>query len=247
MGRAFEFRKARKFKRWGNMSRTFTKIGKEIAIAVKSGGGDPHSNAHLRVLIQNAKAANMPKENVERAIKRAISKDTENYKEMVYEGYGPFGVAMVIETATDNTTRTVANVRSYFNKASGSLGTSGCLDFIFDRKSVFRITPTQGLDIEELELELIDFGAEELFADQDEIVVYGSFDSYGKLQAYFDEHGIEIVSGEFERLPTDTKVVTDEQRESIEKLIEKFEEDEDVTNVFHNMAPLEDEEQDEQA
>ena len=236
MGRAFEFRKARKMKRWGSMARTFTKIGKEISIAVKAGGPDPASNSHLRVLMQNAKAANMPKENVERAIAKASSKDSgDNYKEVVYDGYGPFGVAIVVETATDNPTRTVANVRSYFNKAGGSLGTTGSLDFLFERKSVFRIAPPEGLDLEELELEMIDYGVDEVFAEENEVVIYGSFESYGKIQKYLDDHGIEIVSGEFERLPLDTKELDDEQREKIEKLIEKFDDDDDVTNVFHNM------------
>ena len=159
MGRAFEYRKARKMKRWGSMSRTFTKIGKEITICVKAAGPDPSSNSRLRVLLQNAKAANMPKDTVERAIKKATSKDASDYKEIVYEGYGPFGIAVVVETATDNNTRTVANVRSYFNKAGGSLGTSGSLDFLFDHKSVFKITEKEGVDLEELELEMIDLGA----------------------------------------------------------------------------------------
>ena len=235
MGRAFEYRKARKLKRWGNMARTFTKIGKEIAIAVKQGGPEPANNTRLRVLIQNAKAANMPKENVERAIKRAVSKDMDNYKEMVYEGYGPYGIAIVVETATDNTTRTVANVRSYFNKAGGSLGTSGCLDFLFEHKCVFRIAASDSMDMDELELDLIDAGVDELFAEEDQIVIYGPFEAYGAIQKYLEEKGIEIVSGEFERIPLDLKEVTEEQRASIDKLIERFEEDEDVTNVFHNM------------
>lgn len=236
MGRAFEFRKARKMKRWGNMARTFTKIGKEIAIAVKASGPDPSGNPHLRVLIQNAKAANMPKENVERAIKRASSKEMEDYKEVNFDGYGPFGIAMVIETATNNNTRTVANVRSYFNKMGGSLGTTGSLDFLFERKSVFKIKPIEGVDLEELELEMIDYGVDEIFAEDEEVVIYGSFEAYSPIQKYLEDHNIEIISGEFERLPMDTKEVTDEQREVIEKLIEKFEDDEDVTNVFHNMA-----------
>ncbi len=225
-------------KRWGSMARTFTKIGKEIAIAVKSGGGDPVSNTRLRVLIQNAKAANMPKENVERAIKRATSKDTADYKEMVYEGYGPYGVAIVVETATDNTTRTVANVRSYFNKAGGSLGTSGSLDFMFDRKCVFKSTANDDLDLEELELELIDFGADEIFRDEEsgEIVIYGTFESYGAISKYLEDNNMDIVSGEFERIPTDHKELTDAQKEEIEKLVEKFEDDDDVTNVFTNMG-----------
>lgn len=235
MGRAFEFRKARKMKRWGNMARVFTKIGREIAIAVKAGGPDPHNNTRLRVLMQNAKAENMPKENVERAIKRASSKEMDDYKEMVYEGYGPFGVAIVVETATDNTTRTVANVRSYFNKMGGSLGTSGSLDFLFERKSIFKIAAVEGLDLEEFEFELIDYGADEVFQEEDEIIIYGSFESYGKIQKFLEDKQLEIISGDFERLPLDTKEVTEEQRETIEKLIEKFEDDDDVTNVFHNM------------
>ena len=240
MGRAFEFRKARKFKRWGNMARTFTKLGKEIEIAVKAGGPDPGGNVRLRVLIQNAKAANMPKENVERAIKRAISKDTADYKEMVYEGYGPYGIAMIVETATDNTTRTVANVRNCFNKCGGSLGTTGSVDFLFEHKCVFKVVKKEGIDLDELELELIDFGVDEVFADDNEIVIYGAFESYGKIQKYIEDNGLELISGEFERIPMDTKEVTDEQRASIEKLIERLEEDDDVTNVFHNMKEAED-------
>lgn len=239
MGRAFEYRKAAKMKRWGNMARTFTKIGKQIAMSVKSGGPDPENNPHLRTIIANAKAANMPKENIERAIKRAISKDTDNYKEMVYEGYGPFGIAIVVETATDNTTRTVANVRSYFNKAGGSLGTSGSLDFIFDRKSVFKVKAKDGVDLEELELELIDYGVDEVFQEEEDIVIYSTFESFGKVQKYLEDEGFEILNGEFERIPVDTKEVTEEQRAAIDKLVEKFEEDDDVTNVFTNMKPEE--------
>ncbi|MBO5710203.1 MAG: YebC/PmpR family DNA-binding transcriptional regulator [Rikenellaceae bacterium] len=241
MGRAFEYRKARKMKRWGNMARVFTRLGKEIVIAVKAGGPDPASNSRLRVLIQNAKAENMPKENIERAIKRATSKDTEDYKEIVYEGYGPFGIAMVIETATDNNTRTVANVRSVFNKFGGALGTSGSLSFLFDHKCVFKVTAASVADAEELELELIDCGADEVFAEEDSIIIYGTFESYHKIQSYLDEHSIEIVSGEFVRIPVDTKEVTDEQRETLNKMIERFEEDDDVTNVYTNMKEEEEE------
>jgi YebC/PmpR family DNA-binding regulatory protein len=222
------------------MARTFTKLGKQISMAVKAGGPEPENNPALRTLIANARAANMPKENVERAIKKAISKDEGDYKEIVYEGYGPYGIAIVVETATDNNTRTVANVRSYFNKAGGSLGTSGSLDFLFDRKSVFKIARPESLDLDELELELIDYGVDELFEDEGEqgaeIVLYGPFESFARIQNYLESKGYEIRSGEFERIPTDTKEVTDEQRAVIEKLIDKFEEDEDVTNVFHNMA-----------
>ena len=242
MGRAFEYRKARKLKRWGNMARTFTKLGKEISIAVKASGPDPDANPRLRVLMQNAKAANMPKENVERAIKKATSKDEGDYKEIVYEGYGPFGIAIVVETATDNPTRTVANVRSYFNKFGGSLGTSGSLSFLFDHKSVFKIKAKEGVSLEDLELELIDYGVDELEADGEEIVLYGEFESFSNIQKYLEENGFVIESAEFERIPNDTKEVTEEQRASIEKLLEKFEDDEDVQNVFHNMKEADDEE-----
>lgn len=242
MGRAFEYRKARKLKRWGNMARTFTKLGKEISIAVKASGPDPDANPRLRVLMQNAKAANMPKENVERAIKKATSKDEGDYKEIVYEGYGPFGIAIVVETATDNPTRTVANVRSYFNKFGGSLGTSGSLSFLFDHKSVFKIKAKEGVSLEDLELELIDYGVDELEADGEEIVLYGEFESFSNIQKYLEENGFEMESAEFERIPNDTKEVTEEQRASIEKLLEKFEDDEDVQNVFHNMKEADDEE-----
>lgn len=243
MGRAFEYRKARKMKRWGSMARTFTKLGKEIEIAVKAGGADPGANTRLRVLIQNSKAANMPKENVERAIKRAISKDTADYKEVIFEGYGPFGIAMLVETATDNNTRTVANVRSYFNKAGGSLGTAGSVDFMFDHKCVFKIPHLETIDIEELELELIDFGVDEIFEDENEINIYGAFDAYGKIHHYIEEHAYELISGEFVRLPMDTKELSDEQRATIEKLLERFEDDEDVVNVYHNMKESDTEEE----
>ncbi len=235
MGRAFEYRKARKLKRWGNMSRTFTRIGKEITIAAKAGGPDPNMNPRLRVLMQNAKAANMPKDTVERAIKKATDKDAGDYKEIVYEGYGPHGIAIVVETATDNNQRTVANVRSYFNKFGGSLGTQGSLSFLFDHKSVFHIKAAD-LDQEEFELELMDFDGElETDDEGEEWIVYGAFDQFANLQKYLEDKGVEIVSAEFERIPTDYKEVTAEQREAIEKLLEKFEDDEDVQNVFHNM------------
>ncbi|MDR1091069.1 MAG: YebC/PmpR family DNA-binding transcriptional regulator [Prevotella sp.] len=235
MGRAFEYRKATKMKRWGNMARVFTKLGKQITIAVKDGGPEPDTNPRLRVLMQQAKKENMPKENVERAIKKAISKDEADYKEVVYEGYGPFGIAIVIETATDNPTRTVANVRSYFNKFNGSLGTSGSLEFLFDHKCVFKIVPKEGISLEELELELIDYGVDELEHDEDDIVLYGEFKSYSEIQKYLEENGFEIHSAEFERIPNDLKELTKEQQEQIQKLLDKFEDDEDVQNVFHNM------------
>lgn len=235
MGRAFEFRKARKFKRWGNMARVFTKLGKEITMAVKAGGSDPENNPRLRVLTQQARKENMPKENVERAIKKATSKDFTDYKEMNYEGYGPFGIAVFVETATDNTTRTVANVRSYFNKHGGSLGTSGSLEFLFDHKCVFHIVKKEGTLLEDLELELIDYGVDELEEDDDEIILYGDFSQNSVIQKYLEENGFEINSAEFVRIPNDLKEVTPEQREALDKLIEKLEEDEDVQNVFHNM------------
>lgn len=223
-------------KRWGNMARVFTKLGKQITIAVREGGSEPDTNPRLRVLIQQAKKENMPKENVERAIKKATDKDVSDYKEMVYEGYGPFGIAIVVETATDNPTRTVANVRSYFNKHGGSLGTSGSLEFLFDHKCVFRIAEKEGVSIEDLELELIDYGVDELEVDEGEILLYGEFKSYSDIQSYLEENGFEIHSAEFERIPHDTKELDEEQRAQIEKLLDKFEEDEDVQNVFHNMA-----------
>ncbi len=234
MGRAFEYRKARKLKRWGNMSRTFTRIGKEITIAVKAGGPDPDMNPRLRVHTQNPKAANMPKDTVERAIKKATDKDAGDYKEIVYEGYGPHGIAIVVETATDNNQRTVANVRSYFNKHGGSLGTQGSLSFLFDHKSVFHVKPNEDTSMEDFELNLMDYEAE-LEAEDEEWLIYGAFDQFANLQKFLEESGLEIVSAEFERIPTDYKEVTPEQREAIEKLLEKFEDDEDVQNVFHNM------------
>lgn len=235
MGRAFEYRKARKFKRWGNMARVFTRLGKEITMAAKAGGPDPNVNSKLRLLIQNARSENMPKENVERAIKRAFEKDSSDYKEIVYEGYGPHGVAVLIETATDNNQRTVANIRSYFNKLGGSLGTSGMLDFIFDRKCSFKIKKPVGLDVEELELEMIDFGVEEVFAEDEEVMIYAEFQNFGPIQKYLEDKHYEILTFQFERIPNDIKTLTEEERAEVEKLIERIEEDEDVTNVFHNM------------
>lgn len=241
MGRAFEFRKARKFKRWGNMARVFTKLGKEITIAVKAGGPDPDNNPRLRVLMQTAKKENMPKDNVDRAIKRASSKDYTDYKEMNYEGYGPYGIAIFVETATDNTTRTVGNVRSYFNKAGGSLGTSGSLEFLFEHKCVFHILRKDGMSLDDLELELIDYGVDELDEDEGEVILYGDFAQNAAIQKYLEENGYEITASEFVRIPNDVKDVTPEQRETIDKLIERLEEDEDVQNVFHNMKESEEE------
>ena len=244
MGRAFEFRKARKMKRWSAMSKAFTRIGKDIVMAVKEGGPDPDSNSRLRAVIQNAKSVNMPKDNVERAIKKASDKSLGDYKEVLFEGYAQHGIAVLIETATDNNTRTVANVRSYFNKTDGSLGTSGSVVFMFDHTCNFRVK-AEGLDLEELELELIDHGVEEIFEDTDEeteeesekegIMVYAPFESFGAIQAYLEENKIEILSSGFERIPQVTKKITAEQAEDVEKLLEKLEEDDDVQNVYHTM------------
>jgi YebC/PmpR family DNA-binding regulatory protein len=236
MGRAYEFRKARKFKRWGKMAKTFTKIGKEISISVKAGGPDPSSNSRLRVLIQNSKAANMPKENVERAIKKAMSKDHGDYKEIVYEGYGPHGIAVLVETATDNNTRTVANVRSYFNKCNGSMGTAGSVEFMFEHKCRFTVTTKEGLDLEELELELIDFGVQEIFEEDDTTIIYGDMTAFGAIQKYIEENDFELKNAEFERIPTDTKELNEEQQEDMDKLLMKLEDDDDVTTVYTTMA-----------
>lgn len=234
MGRAFEFRKARKMKRWAAMSKAFTRIGKDIVMAVKEGGPDPDANSRLRAVIQNAKAVNMPKDNIERAIKRASDKSQGDYKEVLFEGYAPHGIAVLIETATDNNTRTVANIRSYFNKCNGSLGTSGSVEFMFDHTCNFRING-EGLDAEELELEMIDFGAEEVFVDDDGILIYAPFENFGGIQKELESRGIEILSSGFERIPQVTKELTPEEMEDVEKLLEKIEEDDDVQNVYHTM------------
>ena len=240
MGRAFEFRKERKFKRWAKMAKVFTRIGKEIAISVKESGPNPEANPRLRMAIPNAKAANMPKDNVERAIKKASSKDQEDYKEMVYEGYAPHGIAIVIETLTDNPTRTVGNIRSYFNKLGGSLGTSGSLEFLFDRKSTFKIADN-GADLEELELELIDYGVDEIFREEEEdgtttIMLYGGFTDFNRIREYLESAKFDIKESGFERLPHENKELTPEQKAEVEKLVDKIEEDEDVSLVFTNMA-----------
>ncbi len=249
MGRAFEFRKERKLKRWGHMAKTFTKLGKEITIAVKQGGAEVTGNPRLRALIAEAKAEQMPKDNIERAIKKATEAKTGDFKELVYEGFGPFGIAYLVEAATDNNTRTVANVRSYFTKCGGSLQTSGSVAFMFDHKCVFRIKedPAKPIDTDELELELIDFGAEEVFKqeveDQDEnvhveISIYGDYTAYGQIQKYIEEKGYELVSGGFEQIPNvDLKEVTPEQRATLDKLTGLLEDDEDVTNVYTTLAP----------
>ncbi|HYG51114.1 MAG TPA: YebC/PmpR family DNA-binding transcriptional regulator [Flavobacteriales bacterium] len=239
MGRAFEYRKARKFKRWGAMSKAFTRIGKEIAMAVKSGGPNPESNSRLRVAIQNAKAAQMPKANVENAIKKASSKDSANFDEVAYEGYGPFGVAILVETATDNTTRTVANMRHIFSKYGGSLGTQGSLDFVFERKGQFTIKKGN-LNAEELELELIDFGLDEIEVDDEsgEIIIYTKFTDFGEMQKALEERNIEIASAEKTRFPLSNKEITAEQAETINNIVEKFEEDDDVQAVYTNFEVI---------
>ncbi len=249
MGRAFEFRKERKLKRWGHMARVFTKLGKEITIAVKNGGPDVTGNPRLRALMAEARAEQMPKENIERAIKKATDKTLGDFKELVYEGYGPYGIAYLVEAATDNNTRTVANVRSYFTKCGGSLGTSGSVAFMFDHKCVFRIKedPAKPIDVDELELELIDYGAEEVFKqeveDEDENVtveinIYGDYTAYGAIQKFIEENGYDLISGGFERIPNvDLKDVTPEQRATLDKLTGLLEDDEDVTNVYTTMKP----------
>ena len=235
MGRAFEFRKARKIKRWSAMAKTFTRIGKDIVIAVKEGGSDPINNSRLRAVIQNAKAANMPKDNVERAIKKASNKSSENFKEVLFEGYAPYGIAILVETATNNNNRTVANMRSYFNKCNGSLGTSGSVEFMFDRSCNFRI-PAEGMDIEEIELEFIDHGVEEVFEDNDVIMLYAPFENFGVIQKELENRSIEILSSGFDRIPQVTKKLLADQKEEVIKLIEKIEEDDDVQNVYHTMG-----------
>ncbi|MCB0548350.1 MAG: YebC/PmpR family DNA-binding transcriptional regulator [Phaeodactylibacter sp.] len=234
MGRAFEYRKARKMKRWASMAKAFTRIGREISIAVKEGGPEPDYNPRLRLAIQNAKVANMPKANVENAIKKAVSKDAEDYQEIVYEGYAPHGVALVVETATNNPTRTVANVRHIFSKYGGNLGTSGSVDYMFSRVAIFKVA-AEGQDLEELELSLIDFGLDELRKEEENLVLQCAFEDFGNLQKGLEELGLEVVESELIRLPSHTKELSDEEVEDVIKLIEKMEDDEDVVNVFHNM------------
>lgn len=236
MGRAFEFRKGRKLKRWSAMAKTFTRIGKDIVMAIKEGGPNPETNSRLRAVMQNAKAANMPKDNVERAIKRATDKDTENYKEVIFEGYGPHGIAFLIETATDNNNRTVANIRSYFNKCNGTLGTQGSVEFMFDHTCNFRIPADDSRDLEEFELELIDFGIDEIFEDEDGVMIYAPFESFGAIQKELESRNIEILSSGFDRIPQVTKELSESEMADVEKLLEKIEEDEDVQNVFTTMA-----------
>jgi YebC/PmpR family DNA-binding regulatory protein len=223
-------------KRWSAMAKTFTRIGKDIVMAVKEGGPNPDTNSRLRAVMQNAKAANMPKENVERAIKKATDKDTENYKEVVFEGYAPHGIALVVETATDNNNRTVANVRASFNKCDGNFGTSGSVVFIFDHTCNFTVKKEDiSIDMEELELELIDFEVEEIFVDDEGVIIYAPFEQFGAIQSFFEENNVEILSSGFERIPTTTKKLSEAQQADVEKLLERLEEDDDVQNVYHNM------------
>lgn len=235
MGRIFEVRKAKMFARYDRMAKQFTRFGKEIAIAVKQSGPEPENNPALRRIIQNAKAINMPKDRIEAAIKRAVSKDTANYEEILYEGYGPHGVAVLVETATDNNTRTVANVRSHFNKGNGSLGNSGSVSFLFNRMGVFKLNP-EGLDPESLELELIDAGLEDLGEDEEgNLVIHCAFNDFGTMQKALEEKGIEPISSELEWIPTTTVELPDEQADEVLQLIARLEEDEDVQKVFYNL------------
>ena len=241
MGRAFEYRKASKLARWDKMAKTFSKIGKDIALAVKAGGPDPDSNPALRRCIQNAKGANMPKDNVERAIKKASGADAENYEEVTYEGYGQGGVAFFVECTTNNTTRTVANVRAIFNKFEGNLGKNGELAFIFDRKGIFTIEKTKiTIDWDEFEMEMIDGGAEEIDQDEEEVMITTAFEAFGALSHKLDEMGIEAKSAELQRIPNMTKEVNEEQFKANMKMLERFEEDDDVQNVYHNMEITDD-------
>ncbi len=235
MGRAFEYRKAAKFARWDKMAKQFTRAGREIVIAVKSGGPDPEYNPSLRRAIQNAKGVSMPKDRIDAAIKRATSKDEKDYSEVVYEGMGPNGVAIVIETATDNPTRTVANVRAIFNKKGGSLGTSGMHDFLFNRKGVFKFK-AEGIDMEELELELIDAGLDSLEKEDDFIIAYAAFQDFGAMQKALEEKGIEVTTAELQRIPTIYKELSEEQTDEVLDFIDRLEQDDDVQNVYHNLA-----------
>ena len=246
MGRAFEYRKATKMKRWGHMAKTFTRLGKQIAIAVKAGGPDPDTNPTLRSIIATCKRENMPKDNIERAIKNAMGKDQSEYKEVTYEGYGPHGIAVFVDTLTDNTTRTVADVRSVFNKFNGNLGTTGSLSFLFDHKCVFTFKKNDSIDMDDLILELIDFNVDDEFdenydeeKDETTISVYGDPKSYAQIQKFLEEKGFEDIGGEFTYIPNDLKDVDAEQRATIDKMVEKLEEFDDVQTVYTNMKPEE--------
>lgn len=235
MGRAFEFRRARKERRWGKMAVAFTKLSKEITIAVKKGGPVPDTNTRLRIAIENAKNVNMPKDKIEGAIKRAVSKDASSYEEVVYEGYGPHGIAIIVECATDNPTRTVGNIRSYFTHAGGSLGTVGSVDFLFERMGVFKF-PAAGLQIDELELGLIDDGLEEFAVEGDEVYVYTGHNDFLKMQKALERRNIPQVSGEIERIPVTTVHLAEEEAKQVIDLVERIEDDEDVQAVYHTMV-----------
>lgn len=243
MGRAFEYRKATKLKRWGHMAKTFTRLGKQIAIAVKAGGPEPENNPSLRSIIATCKRENMPKDNIERAIKNAMGKDQSEYKEVTYEGYGPHGIAIFVDTLTDNTTRTVGDVRSVFNKFNGTLGTTGSLSYLFDHKCVFTFKKKEGVDMEELILELIDFNVEDEFDEDEEegtITIYGDdVKAYAQIQKFLEEQGFEDIGGEFTYVPNDLKDIDPEQRATIDKMVEKLEDFDDVQNVYTNMKPEE--------
>ncbi len=243
MGRAFEYRKATKLKRWGHMAKTFTRLGKQIAIAVKAGGPEPENNPSLRSIIATCKRENMPKDNIERAIKNAMGKDQSEYKEVTYEGYGPHGIAIFVDTLTDNTTRTVGDVRSVFNKFNGTLGTTGSLSYLFDHKCVFTFKKKDGIDMEELILELIDFNVEDEFDEDEEegtITIYGDdVKAYAQIQKFLEDQGFEDIGGEFTYVPNDLKDVDSEQRATIDKMVERLEDFDDVQNVYTNMKPEE--------
>jgi YebC/PmpR family DNA-binding regulatory protein len=234
MGRIFETRKHVMFARYARMAKGFTKIGREIAIAVKQNGPDPNSNSRLRIVIQNAKAINMPKDRIDAAIQRASTKGEGELEEINYEGYGPYGVAVLAECATDNPTRTVANIRRYFSRANGTLGKTGSLDFIFERKCVFRIS-AEGQNREDLELELIEHGAEEIEEHEKELIIYTKFADFGSMQKALEERKINIISAEKQRIPSTYVALNDAQKKEINELIEALEEDDDVQMVFHNM------------
>jgi YebC/PmpR family DNA-binding regulatory protein len=235
MGRIFETRKHKIFARMDKMAKAFSKIGKEIAMAVKENGTDPANNPRLRSAIQNGKGVNMPKDRIEAAIHRAASKDSKGFTESSYEGYGPHGVAIIVETASDNPTRTVANLRMHFDRNNGALGKSGSVEFMFERKGVFRV-PKNNINLEELELDLIDFGAEEIEDNDDEIMIYTTFQNFGNMQKGLESKDIVPTSSELQRIPTTTKSLTEEQEEDVLKLIGVLEDDDDVQNVFHNLA-----------
>ncbi|CDA44830.1 YebC/PmpR family DNA-binding transcriptional regulator [Prevotellamassilia timonensis] len=243
MGRAFEYRKATKLKRWGHMARTFTKLGKQIAVAVKAGGPEPENNPTLRAIIATCKRENMPKDNIERAIKNACGKDQSDYKTMTYEGYGPHGVAIFVDTLTDNATRTVGDVRSVFNKFNGNLGTMGSLAYLFDHKAVFTIRKKEGVDMDELILDLIDYGVEDEFdedSEENSVTIYGDPKCFAQIQKHLEENGFEVLAAEFTYIPNDVKDVTPEERESIDKMVERLEDFDDVQTVYTNMKPAED-------